>query len=325
MGEIPRTKFSMRIEPDCFEDELRYAKHIGYDGVYCWLRDEHLNLESMQRIRDRVESFGLELYTMHSYRLCKNADIQLNRPGRSKAIDEYCKMLENLGKVGIPSTNFTWEPTATTEWNHPENRWSRGAATRYVDQSEIALRQGLLHDREYTRDELWDNLFHFLDIAVPVAESAGVGMALHPNDPPIEGAQGVPFLIRGRADYERVFERYSSKTLGMEFCIGCWLEGPETFGDVRSGFRQFCKDDRVWVIHFRNIDRPLPAFQETYLDNGYFNMWDMAQEIVNGGYHRSLILDHIPTLPEPSKHVPVAYSMGYLRAMFDRLYDEQNL
>ena len=52
-------------------------------------------------------------------------------------------------------------------------------------------------------------------------------------------------------------------------------------------------------------------------------MWDMAQEIVDGKYNRSLILDHIPILPEPNKQVPVAYSMGYLRAMFDRLYDER--
>ena len=127
-----------------------------------------------------------------------------------------------------------------SNWYHRDIRYLRGASTRYVSQDEIALREGLLHDREYTREELWENMFRFLDIAVPVAESAGVGMALHPNDPPIERAQGIPFLIRGREDYERVFQRYGNKALGMGFCTGCWLEGPETFGDICSGFRQFC-------------------------------------------------------------------------------------
>lgn len=322
MNNTQRLKLSMRIEPDCFEEELRYAKNVGFDGVYCWLRDEHLNFESMARIRDYVESFGLQLFTMHSYRLCKNPDIQLNRPDCSRAIDEYCVMLENLGRVGIPSTNFTWEPIQTRYWDNPVSAYTRGAETRCVSKSEIEQRNLMLYDRVYEREELWENMFRFLDAVVPVAEQAGVGIALHPNDPPIEGAGGVPFLIRGRKDYERLFTRYPSRTLGMEFCTGCWLEGQETFGDICEGFRQFQKDKRVWVVHFRNVDAPLPDFKETYIDNGYYNMRKMAQEIVKSGYNRSLILDHVPLLPEPNKNVPLAYSIGYLKALFDEAYEQ---
>jgi mannonate dehydratase len=32
--------------------------------------------------------------------------------------------------------------------------------------------------------DLWNNLTYFLKAVIPVAEKAGVRMALHPNDPP---------------------------------------------------------------------------------------------------------------------------------------------
>lgn len=321
-SQRPRVKLSMRIEPDCHEEELTLAKNLNFDGVYCWLRDDQLGLASMERIRDKVESFGLELYTMQNYRLCKNTSVQLNGADRNQIIDEYCRMLENLGKAGIRTTVFTWEPANTRYWDFPEARQTRGAETRYVSQSEIRQRKGLLHDRVYEREELWENMYVFLDAALPVASRAGVEMALHPNDPPIEGAMGVPFLIRGRQDYERLFARYSTKALGMEFCSGCWLEGKETFGDICAAFRHFQREGRVQVVHFRNVDAPLPEFKETYIDNGYYNMWEFAREIVSTGYGKSLILDHVPTLAASSgKAAPLAYSVGYLRAMFDALYE----
>lgn len=320
MNDKKRVKFSMRIEPDCFEEELLYARQIGCDGVYCWLRDEHLKPDAVGRIRERVERAGLTLFTAHNYRLCKNPDIQLGRDGRDKAIEEYCKMLEILGAAGIPSTNFTWEPTYTKFWDHPEPQYIREAETRYVDEDEIAERP-LLYDRTYEREALWENMKYFLDIALPAAESAGVGMALHPNDPPIDSGGGIPFLIRGKADYERAFSLHPSPNLGMELCIGCWAEGKERFGDPVSGIRDYLSTDRVMVIHFRNVSAPLPRFKETYIDNGYLDLWPIARVIAESGYDRSLILDHVPVVHNKLySAAPLAYSMGYVRAMFDQLY-----
>ncbi|MGW1091374.1 mannonate dehydratase [Streptomyces sp. NPDC002596] len=36
----------------------------------------------------------------------------------------------------------------------------------------------------FTREELWEHFEHFLREVMPVAEEAGVRMAVHPNDPP---------------------------------------------------------------------------------------------------------------------------------------------
>ena len=42
-----------------------------------------------------------------------------------------------------------------------------------------------------SEEELWDNLFYFLDAVIPVAEDCGVKMALHPDDPPLSPFRGV--------------------------------------------------------------------------------------------------------------------------------------
>ena len=41
-----------------------------------------------------------------------------------------------------------------------------------------------------TSEEMWNNITYFLKAVVPVAEQAGVRLALHPNDPPAPLSRG---------------------------------------------------------------------------------------------------------------------------------------
>ena len=49
---------------------------------------------------------------------------------------------------------------------------------------------------EITEDDLWANMEDFLRRVVPVAEKAGVKLAVHPDDPPISPVRN----IRGPLD-----------------------------------------------------------------------------------------------------------------------------
>ena len=53
------------------------------------------------------------------------------------------------------------------------------------------------YENEYglTEEKLWDNLKYFLDAVVPEAESAGVKLAMHPDDPPIPLVKGTPRIM----------------------------------------------------------------------------------------------------------------------------------
>ena len=63
----------------------------------------------------------------------------------------------------------------------------------------------------------------------------------------------------------------------MEFCCGCWLEGGQLsdaseyhpgFGNIYEALPAFVQEKKVNIVHFRNITSPLPAFDETFIDDG---------------------------------------------------------
>ena len=48
---------------------------------------------------------------------------------------------------------------------------------------EIARKVPLTNYGEISEEKMWDNLTYFLKAVIPVAEEAGVKMAMHPADP----------------------------------------------------------------------------------------------------------------------------------------------
>jgi mannonate dehydratase len=177
----------------------------------------------------------------------------------------------------------------------------------------------LTHGREYTEDEIWDNFSYFIREVIPVAEEAGVRLALHPNDPPVPSLGGIPCLIHSFEDYERAFEIADSPYLGMEFCVGCWLEGGEAFGDMFQAIRHFNSEGRIVIVNFRNVSSPLPRFTETFVDAGYMDMYPVMKAFVEVGYQGTMILDHTPKFSRsPSRDSERAYAIGYMRALLER-------
>ena len=185
------------------------------------------------------------------------------------------------------------------------------------------------HGRAYTSEEVWDNYAYFIRQMVPVCAEAGVRLALHPNDPPSpQPLGGIPCLIHSFDTYRRAFAIADSvgaggSALGMEFCCGCWLEGGAGFGDIFDGIRTFTAEDRILIVHFRNVTAPLPVFTETFLDNGYMDMYRVMRTFVQAGYHGTMILDHSPKFAgDYAKGSGTAYALGYMRALMERALDE---
>lgn len=308
-------KLSMYISPDPAEEELQFAQRLGMDCVYTWIKDDQCTYDYLAALRLRVEAVGLQLYNVGNIRLGKSDKIHLALPGRDEMIEQFCDFLRHLGRAGIHTTTFTWEPDQV--WSSPSSE-SRFSPARHVDLNELYARP-LTHEREYERAELWENFTYFIKRVIPVAEVAGVRLALHPNDPPVDGKLGgIPCLIHSYADYRRAFEIASSPNLGMEFCVGCWLEGGAAFGDLFASVREFVAEDRIYIVHFRNVTSPLPVFTETYLDNGYMDMYRVMKLFCDTGYSGTMILDHSPQMPAGYKGADTAYAIGYMRALIQR-------
>ena len=311
-----KVKFSMAIRPDAQDEELQFASQLGVPCVYTWVRPEQRNYEDLARLREKVESYGLELYMTGSYDLGKSDRIHLALPGRDEDIAKLQEFVRSLGRVGIRHTTFTWEPDKV--WSSPPTTTRGGARARYVDLAEMKRRPNT-HDRTYTEDEIWSNFEYFIERMIPVCEEADVRLALHPNDPPTDGLGGIPCLIQNWASYDRAFAIADSPYLGMEFCVGCWLEGGGDFGNVLDGIRHFHEMGKIFIVHFRNVTSPLPTFTETFLDDGYMDMYQVMKTFCEVGYTGSITLDHTPRfVGDYAKGSGTAYAIGYMRALLER-------
>jgi mannonate dehydratase len=311
-----KIKLSMLIDPKPTDDQLLFAKQLGLNYVYTWVDDDQRDYESLAALKQKVDDAGLTLYNAGNFTVAKSDKIHLALPGRDEVIADFKQFIRDLAKAGIYRTTFTWEPSRV--WSS-ERGTSRYASARYVDLAEMQQRP-LTHGREFTKDEIWANFTYFMREIIPVAEETGVFLALHPNDPPAESLGGIPCLIHSWEDYDRAFKIADSPNLGMEFCTGCWLEGgTDGFGDMLQAIRYFVEQNRVLIVHFRNVTAPLPEFTETFLDNGYQDMYEAMKIFVETGYDGTMILDHTPTFAgEYATGGGTAYAIGYMRALIER-------
>ena len=63
-----------------------------------------------------------------------------------------------------------------------------------------------------------------LDGIVPVAEDAGVKLALHPDDPPLSPVRGVGRIMVSPEHFQRALDLVPSEVNGMTLCQGCFSE-----------------------------------------------------------------------------------------------------
>lgn len=310
-------KFSLKIDPHPTSEQLQFVRQLGVTHVYTWVNDDQCDAESLKRLRDTVEAAGLCLYNVGNYQIAKSDKVHLALPGRDDVIAKFQQFVRNLGEAGIHTTTFTWEPSQV--WSSEPGATRGGAVARRVDLAEMQQRP-LTHGREYSEDEIWANYEYFISRVLPAAEDAGVRLALHPNDPPAPALGGIPCLIHSFDSYARAFEiAGNSPNLGMEFCAGCWLEGGQDFGDMFAAIREFVRQKKIFIVHFRNVSAPLPDFVETFLDDGYMDMYEVMRAFCDVDYDGTMILDHTPhIINDPDDRAATAYAIGYMRALRER-------
>ncbi len=316
-----KIKLSMLIDPEPSQEQLLFARQLGLSYVYTWVDAPQRDYNFLKNLRQKVAEAELTLYNTGNFDVAKSDKIHLALPGRDEVIEAFKTFIRDLGRAGIHTTTFTWEPSRV--WSSEPGE-TRGAVTRRVDLAEMKQRP-LTHGREYTEAEIWENFEYFIKRILPVAEEADVRLALHPNDPPAPSLGGIPCLIHSFEDYKRAFDIANSPYLGMEFCTGCWLEGGADFGNMLEAIRYFHEQGKIFIVHFRNVSAPLPHFVETFLDNGYMDMYQAMKIFCEIGYDGTMILDHTPQFAGGfAQGGGTAYAIGYMRALIERAEAELN-
>ncbi|MDF2871752.1 MAG: hypothetical protein K0R05_3327 [Anaerocolumna sp.] len=308
------------------DEKLLFAKQMGLKNVFVMFRDEDSNYDSVMRFFERCAKFDLTVNDAGNVNMYKHPSIHLGLPERDDWIAKYNDFNRVLGKAGIRVGYITWDQGRVSTTRFAVGEHTRGAVGRIVDMDELNKRP-LFFDREYEKEEMWNNFKYFMDRVLPVCEEADIRLALHPNDPPVPTLEGVCNLIQSAEDYKRAFDMVgNSPYLGMKFCVGCWLEGGDRFGNLLEDIKYFVENKKVHIVHFRNVSNTLPYFEETLLEDGYMDMYKVMKQFVESGYDGAMHCDHVPDFTEGcgGKESAFAYSTGYLKALIHGATAELN-
>lgn len=180
-------------------------------------RDEILTVTELEAARKRCEDNGLTLTGNQSLLYSLYCDVMFGRDGKERALDEITQLIRNLGRASVPILGYQWNPRGVVPMRTTPVETRGGALGTAFDIAELEDPHAPAPelDREYTEAEFWDNYREFLERVIPVAEKAGVELALHPVDPPvIESLGGIPRLFRNVKNFERAMDLVPSNNTG---------------------------------------------------------------------------------------------------------------
>jgi mannonate dehydratase len=304
-------------EPDEFNDkEGTQTVSVGRDSIP--------TVAELTAARERVESVGLSLTGIQSLPYSLYGDIMFGREGGEVSLDQIITLIRHLGEAEIPILGYQWNPRGVVPMRtSPVKVRGRALGTGF-DLAEVddphALAPEL--DREYTESEFWENYREFLEAVLPVAEEAGVQLALHPVDPPgIESLGGIPRLFRNVENFERAMDLVPSENHGLKLCLGCFSQMGE---DVNQILRRFGERDQIVFIHFRDVVGTVPKFHETFVDTGNFDTVEVVRTLHEVGFDGVAIPDHVPKMvgDDDWRHRARGFTVGYLRGVIDTVRSE---
>lgn len=124
--------------------------------------------------------------------------------------------------------------------------------------------------------KLKEHLFYFLRQIVPAAESLGLRLAIHPDDPPFP-LLGLPRVVSTEQDAKELLAAAPSPANGLCFCTGSY--GVRADNDLPGMVRRL--GDNIHFLHLRNTKRDAAGnFYEADHLGGDADMPAVVKEIV---------------------------------------------
>jgi len=230
---------------------------------------------NIAQLASTVNDAGLVLDVVESIPV--HEAIKLGLAERDRYIDAYCRTVERVGAAGVRTVCYNFMPIF--DWTRTDLSFplDDGSTTLTYDQAALsridlshgtgelpgwstaydadALAQLLSQWRAVSAEQLWENLAWFLERVIPVATSAGVNMAIHPDDPPWS-IFGLPRIVTDASALRRILSLVDAPANGLTFCTGSL--GSSAANDIRAMMHEFAATQRIHFMHCRNVKRTGP-------------------------------------------------------------------
>jgi mannonate dehydratase len=272
-------------------------------------------LEIMKR---RAEEFGLRMSVVEGYLPIER--IVLGQDGRDAQIGELTAIIRQMGKLGVEVLCYNFMPFFDWTRTSFELPARGGAMTNGFDAAQIGDKVAP-EEARLSSEQMWANLEYFLRRIVPVAEDAGVKLAMHPDDPPMPRFMGTNQIFSSVEGFERLVATVPSPVNGICFCQGNFTAMGT---DVPAAIERLGK----WIhyVHFRDLRGGAKKFVETFHDNGQTDMNAAMRAYQKIGFRGPARPDHVPKL-EGEEGKATGYTMlgrlfavGYMRGLIDAAY-----
>ncbi|MYN11746.1 mannonate dehydratase [Pusillimonas sp. TS35] len=265
--------------------KLAYIRQIpGMYGIVSAVYDvpvgEVWPIASLVALRARIEAAGLKFEVVESVPV--HEDIKLGKPGRDRYIENFKQNIRHCAAAGVKVICYNFMPVF--DWTRTEMAkvLPDGSTTLAFDAEQVAAidpeqgislpgwdasyrpeqLKGLLDEyKNVDEDALWRNLEYFLKAIIPVAEEAGVRMAMHPDDPP-RPIFGLPRIVKNHDDLQRLVDIVDSPSNGLTLCSGSL--GADLCNNIPALVRKFGGMGRIHFAHIRNVSvQPDGTFYES--------------------------------------------------------------
>jgi mannonate dehydratase len=244
---------------------------------------------------------------------------KLGLEGRDEEIANFITFIHNLSRVGVDTICYNWMPVIGWYRTNKAKPGRGGALVTAFDNDDIK-NAPMTPFGEISKEQLWKTLEYFLKAVIPEAEKAGIKLAMHPDDPPIDQIKGISRIMNTMDNFKRMLDIYPSPNNGITMCQGNFsLMG----ADIPTVVREFGKRKVIHFVHFRNVSGGKYNFEETFHDEGQIDMYEAMKAYYEIGFKGPIRPDHVPTMAEDSNDFPgysiigCLYANGYIRGLME--------